>query len=227
MEVTHRIGFHPVLIVDDDPAMQQRLARLLSVYAGTDSSIVFASSVDEARQRLGGTYPALALVDIGLPDASGIELVAWLHAHRPSTTSVVVSAYGDAVTVLTALQAGAIGYLLKERDDDELHIALRSIQQGGAPIDPLVARHILASLAAAPAATQETQPTTDGEATLTPRETEILQLVERGFGNRDIAEHTGLSRFTIEGYTKTIYRKLAVRSRTAAIFEARSRGWLP
>ena len=218
------MGLHPALVVDDDAATQQRLARLLAGHAGTDSTIAFASSVDEALQQLSQSYPALALVDIGLPGASGIELVAWLHEQRPQTLTVVVSAYGDAATVVKALQAGAVGYLLKERDDEELDLALRSIQHGGAPIDPSVARHILALVVNKAADAPDAAPNAD--AALTPRETEILQLVERGMGNRDIAEHTGLSRHTIEGYTKAIYRKLAVRSRTAAIFEARSRGLL-
>jgi DNA-binding NarL/FixJ family response regulator len=220
-----RTGFHPALIVDDEPAVQERLARLLTALTGTESSIALASSVAEARQQLGETYPALALVDIGLPDASGVELVSWLHANRPRTAVVVVSAYADATTVVAALQAGATGYLLKDRDDDELQLAMRSIQRGGAPIDPMVARHILATLPSTSVAGDEPDVATD--ATLTPRETGILQLVERGLGNRDIAEHTGLSRFTVEGYIKAIYRKLAVGSRTAAIFAARSRGLLP
>jgi DNA-binding NarL/FixJ family response regulator len=137
--------------------------------------------------------------------------------------------------VLAALRAGAIGYLLKERDDIELSLALQSIRRGGAPIDPTIARGILAllQLSAGPAAPATSSTEAAGaEAAerpghaLSERESEILRLVARGYSNREIAELTALSRFTIEGHTKAIYRKLAVGSRTAAVFEANSRGLL-
>ncbi|HKR76875.1 MAG TPA: response regulator transcription factor [Rhodanobacter sp.] len=214
------IELDPALIVEDDATTQRRLARLL---AGLGNSgvrdIATAGSIAEAKARIAAQVPRLALVDIGLPDGSGIELIRWLHGHHPDVPTVVVSAWGDEETVLAALQAGAIGYLLKEREDVELELALQSIRRGGAPIDPFVARRILTLLpAAAPAASA-------GHA-LSERETEILGLVARGYSNREIAELTTLSRFTIEGYTKAIYRKLAVNSRTAAVFEAQSRGLL-
>lgn len=76
------------------------------------------------------------LVNIGLPDGNGIELIAWLHVHCPSATSLVVSAWGDEEIVIAALRAGATGYLFKERDVDELRYALQCVQRGGAPIDP-------------------------------------------------------------------------------------------
>jgi DNA-binding NarL/FixJ family response regulator len=165
-----------------------------------------------------------------LPDGNGVELIAWLHEHCPQVTTVVISAFGDEETVLAALRAGAVGYLLKEREDIELRLALQSIQRGGAPIDPFIARRILALLSSPPPPTATAQAderdVLAGENTLSDRESEILQLVARGYSNREIAELTTLSRFTIEGYTKTIYRKLAVRSRTAAVFEAKNLGLL-
>jgi len=216
------VALDPALIVEDDVATQQRLARLLSAAADGDTHIAVASGVAEAKAHIAGQTPAIALIDIGLPDGSGIELIGWLRHHHPDVTTVVISAWGDEDTVLAALQAGAVGYLLKEREDVELELALQSIRRGGAPIDPFVARRILTLLPAAPlpAATSR-----DGHA-LSEREAEILGLVARGYSNREIAELTTLSRFTIEGYTKAIYRKLAVGSRTAAVFEAKSRGLL-
>jgi len=221
------IELDPALIVEDDASTQQRLARLLAGLGGRGvHGISTAGSIAEAKARIAGQVPRLALVDIGLPDGSGIELIGWLHSHHPNMPTVVVSAWGDEETVLAALQAGAIGYLLKERDDVELELALQSIRRGGAPIDPFVARRILTLLPAKPAANSADASPGASADTLSEREVEVLHLVARGLSNREIASATDLSRFTIEGYTKSIYRKLAVNSRTAAVFEARALGLL-
>lgn len=218
------IDLSSALIVEDDRAMQRRLQHLLTELIDADAKITIVGNLAEARAYLGKHATGLALIDIGLPDGSGIDLIAWLHRHRPAVITVVVSAWGHEDTVLAALHAGATGYLLKECEDVELSIALQSIRRGGAPIDPTIARRILALLPCAPATT--TAPATGLRDMLSEREMEILQLVARGHSNREIAELTMLSRFTIEGYTKTIYRKLAVGSRTAAVFEAKSLGLL-
>jgi len=215
-----------VLIVEDDVATQRRLARLLAEQAGDDAGMAIAGDIDAAKAQCAERLPDLALVDIGLPDGCGIELIAWLHASHPQVVTVVVSTWGDEETVLAALQAGATGYLLKERDDVELSLALQSIRRGGAPIDPFVAKRILALLPAPPHAKNAAKPrkaTEPSGAGLSDRELDILSLVACGHSNRQIAELTALSRLTIESYTKNIYRKLAVNSRTAAVFEAKAR----
>lgn len=219
------VELDPTLIVEDDPATQQRFARLLATAVGNTVRVEFANDIAGAMAQLTLSVPGLALVDIGLPDGSGIELIGWLHVNYPNTTTVVISAWGGDEAVLAALQAGATGYLLKEREDIELVLALQSIQRGGAPIDPFVARHILDLLSAPPASVPPAAAVGDGHG-LSEREVEVLGLVARGFSNREIAEQTTLSRFTIEDYTKSIYRKLAVRSRTAAVFAAKAQGWL-
>lgn len=224
------IALSPTLIVEDNAAMRQRLLRLVAGLTGSDAQIATTDSIAGAKALLDESASGLALIDIGLPDGSGIDLIAWLHVHRPQVTSVVISAWGHEDTVLAALRAGAIGYLLKEREDIELSLALQSIGRGGAPIDPNIARRILAllQLSAKPAAgeTEVAEAAVLTEHVLSDRESEILRLVARGYSNREIAELTTLSRFTIEGYTKSIYRKLAVNSRTAAVFEAKAMGLL-
>ncbi|MEO7066880.1 MAG: response regulator transcription factor [Rhodanobacter sp.] len=222
------IDLNPTLIVEDSGLMQRRLRHLLIDLLGTDARITTADSIAAAKAVLNQHATGLALIDIGLPDGNGIELISWMHTQCPQVTTVVISAYGDEETLLAALRAGAIGYLLKEREDVELRLALQSIQRGGAPIDPFIARRILSLLAAPapPPAIRNAALNVAGEHSLTERESEILQLVARGCSNREIAELTTLSRFTIEGYTKAIYRKLAVGSRTAAIFEAKNLGLL-
>ncbi|MES2312420.1 MAG: response regulator transcription factor [Pseudomonadota bacterium] len=224
------IDLSPAWIVEDNPTMRQRLLQLVVSLTGPDARIATADSIAGAKALLDEDASGLALIDIGLPDGNGIELITWLRAHRPRVTSVVITAWGHEDTVLAALRAGAIGYLLKERDDIELSLALQSIRRGGAPIDPAIARGILAllQLPAEPAATvaNETEAAENPAHALSDRESEILRLVARGYSNREIADLTMLSRFTIEGYTKSIYRKLAVRSRTAAVFEAKALGLL-
>ncbi|HEY0661069.1 MAG TPA: response regulator transcription factor [Lysobacter sp.] len=215
------ISLSPALIVEDNPAMQQRLMRLLTDLDSA-ADVTIASSLAEAYAILSRVEFAFVLVDIGLPDGDGRELIARLHRYREHTPILVVSSWGHEDTVLAALRAGAVGYLLKEREDIELTLSLKSVQRGGAPIDPAIARRILALLPTLAAQAQEPSE----EIRLSTRELEVLQLLARGCSNREIADLVSLSRLTIEGYTKAIYRKLAVGSRTAAVFEAQKLGLL-
>ena len=217
------ISLASILIVEDDRVSRQRLVRLLADFVDADARIQDAADLATARTLLQTMPFTLALVDVQLPDGNGIDLIAWMQQHAPQTVSVIVSAWAEEETILAAVKAGAIGYLLKDRDDDELRVSLKSLQRGGAPIDPTIARRILALLPqAAPAET----PAAPASTQLSEREREILKLVAQGFSNREIAELVSLSKLTIECHTRNIYRKLAVGSRTAAVFEARSMGLL-
>lgn len=226
------VSLSPALIVEDDPQMQQRLRHVLATLGCDDAHIAVTDSVAGAQQLLGAHRYSVALVDIGLPDGSGVELIGWLQAHHPGVPAVVISAWRTEEVIFAALRAGAIGYLLKERDDLELAMALRSIEQGGAPIDPTIARRILAWVAAAPApapAPAGARGNAPGDAllsALTPRERKILELVSQGLSNREMAEMLSISRLTVECHTKNIYRKLAVNSRTEAVFQGRRHGLL-
>ena len=166
---------------------------------------------------------ALVLVDLHLPDGDGRELIAQLRAEDPGVGILVVSAWSSEEAILGALRAGATGYVLKERDDMEVMLSIRSVLRGGAPIDPFIARRILELLPASAAPGAASPPP---ENSLSERENEILQLVASGLSNREIAEQLFLSRYTVESRVKRVYRKLAVSSRTGAVHEARSRGWL-
>jgi len=222
------VSLSPTLIVEDEPAMQERLRYVLSTLGCDENRISVTDSVAGARQLLDKQGYGVVLVDIGLPDGSGVELIGWLQAHHPGVPAVVISAWRTEEIIFAALRAGAIGYLLKERDDIELGIALRSIEQGGAPIDPSIARHILAWLAThqPPPAEAAVQTSGKAPAALTRRERKILELVSQGLSNRDMAESLSISRLTVECHTKNIYRKLAVSSRTEAVFEGRRHGLL-
>ncbi|QFZ84305.1 MULTISPECIES: response regulator transcription factor [Variovorax] len=227
LEDVEVVSLSPALVVEDDPAMRERLAYVLSTLGCDEPQIAWADSVAAARSLLEQQHFGVALVDIGLPDGSGVDLIEWMNVHHRLVPAVVISAWRTEAVIFAALRAGAIGYLLKERDDLELSIALRSIEQGGAPIDPAIARRILGWVAAQlPAPPPPFDAPTLAPVALTPRERKILELVSQGMSNRDMAEALSISRLTVECHTKNIYRKLAVNSRTEAIYQGRRHGLL-
>lgn len=215
----------PVLVVEDDPLVSRRLEGLLLLMGYPVEALVFADSLAAARACLAAQPVALALVDLGLPDGSGIDLIADLRADDPGLGILVISAWSTQDAILAALRAGATGYVVKERDDLEVALALRSVLRGGAPIDPFIARRIIEELH--PSQVDPLHAAGDtGAERLSPREHQILGLVADGLGNREIAEQLFLSRYTVECHIKHIYRKLAVSSRTRAVRAARARGIL-
>ncbi|ABF12024.1 DNA-binding NarL/FixJ family response regulator [Cupriavidus metallidurans] len=216
----------PALLVEDDPLVSRRLENLLQQLGYAPDALVLAASLAEARARVTDQPVALALVDLGLPDGSGIDLIAELRAADPGLGILVISAWSTQDAILAALRAGATGYVVKERDDLEVALALRSVLRGGAPIDPFIARRIIEELHPGPSESANAQTPEPSTERLSPREHQILRLVADGLGNREIAERLFLSRYTVECHIKHIYRKLAVSSRTRAINAARSRGLL-
>ncbi len=211
----------PILVVEDDPLIRRRLGSVLINLGYTEEAMIFAESLAQARAYLAQQPVAIALVDLGLPDGNGIELIGEMRSSDPAMGILVISAWSTEDAILASLRAGATGYVLKERDDLEVSLSIRSVLRGGAPIDPFIARRVIAELQpAVPAAVQTP------ETTLTAREAQILQLVAEGLGNREIAEKLFLSRYTVECHVKHIYRKLAVSSRMRAVTEARVRGLL-
>ena len=217
------ISLASILLVEDDIHAQARMTGLLREVAGAAVRVDTAGDIASARAlATGNTAYDLALVDVQLPDGNGVDFVGWLGSQRPALPAVIVSSWAEEGIILQALRNGAIGYLLKNAEDIELAMQLRCLQRGGAAIDPVIARRLLELMPHAPSAHDPAQAVVH----LSPRETEILQLVARGLGNREIAEAIGLSKLTIESHTRNIYRKLEVGSRTEAVFEAKSLGLL-
>ena len=222
----------PVLVVEDEPVFQQRLYESLIHLGYAPDALLFATSLATARARLAQGPVALALVDLMLPDGNGRELIAELRSQEPDLGILVVTAWSSADDILGALRAGATGYVLKEREDFEVMLSIRSVLRGGAPIDPFIARRILQQLpdpaplesgAGEHAATPPSAEVPTSEA-LSKREREILQMVAGGFSNREISERLFLSYYTVETHVKRIYRKLAVSSRAMAVRTALERG---
>ena len=214
----------PLLVVEDEPLIRTRLTTVLHSLGYADDALIFAGTLAEARACLQDQPVAMALVDLGLPDGNGIELIGELRHSDPGMGILVISAWSTEDAILSALRAGANGYVLKERDDLEVTLSIRSVLRGGAPIDPFIARRIIAELQ--PAAGQVPHKEIPPESVLSSREIQILRLVADGMTNREIAESLFLSRYTVECHIKNIYRKLSGPSRTKAVSEARARGLL-
>ena len=217
----------PVLIVEDEYVIQRRLKIILTNLGYNEDVLLFANTVKEAYSIVQQQPIALALVDLGLPDGSGISIIEKIREQDAQALILVVSAWSTQDSLFRAIQAGATGYVLKERDDVEVALAIRSILRGGAPIDPFVAREILKqiSIPTISGTVEQNRPAADQE-TLTQREQEILSLVAQGLSNREIAEQLYVSRYTVESHIKHIYRKLSVSKRTKAVSTARHLGIL-
>lgn len=212
----------PVLIVEDDTFMQTRLQGILLNLGYKHDEIILTDSLKAVKDKVDLSKIAFALVDLGLPDGNGISLIEQLSLVNADIPILVISAWSTEEAILKSIQAGATGYLLKERDDLEVSISIRSVLRGGAPIDPFIARHIMAKIPQTPTTSTETQP----NERLTNREYEILALVATGISNKEIADIVQLSRYTVETHIRHVYRKLSVSTRTKAVNTARQLGIL-
>jgi DNA-binding NarL/FixJ family response regulator len=211
-----------ILLLEDLPQIRQWLKTLL-LHAFPSAKITEAGQVAEALALVRAHRFDLALIDLGLPDGSGVEAVAALKEQQAEALAVVVTIHDDDDHLFPALQAGAFGYLLKEQPRQLFVEQLRRIQQGEPPLSPAIARRVLAQFAAT-AAPSTQAPTPLEDVGLTEREKEVLQRVAKGYTLPEIAIQLQLSRHTIADYVKQIYRKLNVNSRAAAALEAQRLG---
>lgn len=217
----------PVLVVEDEEIIQLRLRQILTELGYKHDELLFAKNVKESIEII-DTHPiSLALVDLGLPDGNGVEIIEKIRSLEGNTMILVISAWSTQESLFSAIKAGATGYVLKERDDAEVLLSIRSILRGGAPIDPFIAREILKQISETEDPAPEQEVIEGAESSiLTNREKEILCLVAQGLSNREIAEQLFVSRYTVESHIKHIYRKLSVTKRTKAVSTARSMGIL-
>ena len=211
-----------ILLLEDLPEIRQWLKTLvMQVFPA--ARVSESARVHDALEQITALRFDLALIDLGLPDGSGVEVVAALRESQPDAQSVVVTIHDDD-HLFPALQAGAFGYLLKEQAKDQLAEQLQRITQGEPPLSPSIARRVIAYFASQartqPAETQPLLPTVS----LTERENEVLLRVAKGFTLPEIGVQLGLSRHTIADYVKQIYRKLNVSSRAEAALEAQRLG---
>ncbi|MGQ3053433.1 MAG: response regulator [Roseateles sp.] len=209
-----------ILLLEDIPEIRAWLKALVKqVFA--NAQITECSRVQDALALVNGQRFTLALLDLGLPDGSGVEVIAALREKQPEVQSVIVTIHDDDEHLFPALQAGAFGYLLKEQSRELLVEQLQRMSGGEPPLSPSIARKVIAYFAA-----QVKKPASPllHEVSLTDRETEVLLRVAKGYTLPEIGVQLGLSRHTIADYVKQIYRKLNVSSRAEAALEAQRLG---
>lgn len=211
-----------VAIVEDDADTRARIGQ--SVRADADLKLIGEyRNAGEAMSGLAQQPPDVLLVDLGLPDMPGLELIRIASKQYPDCEILVFTAFGDETHVLAALEAGARGYLLKGNLVHDIGLDIRDIKAGGSPLSPLIARHLLRRLE--PPKPKDAAALEDIEQ-LSPREREILDAISRGFTYGETAKLMGIGVATVHTHLKRVYRKLSVSSKTEAIFEANKMGLL-
>jgi DNA-binding NarL/FixJ family response regulator len=207
-----------ILLLEDLPEIRVWLRKLvLQVFPM--AKIAESSRVQDALDLSTAVKFDLALIDLGLPDGSGVQVVSKLRDIQPEAQSVVVTIHDDDEHLFPALQAGAFGYILKEQPRELITEQLQRISQGEPPLSPSIARRVMAHFAAK-GRPQNLMPLVS----LTERESEVLLRVAKGYTLPEIGVQLGLSRHTIADYVKQIYRKLNVSSRAEAALEAQRLG---
>jgi len=216
-----------VAIVEDDPDFSRALSAV--VEGAPDMRLTGqAGSQAEGLAMLLGPPADVLLVDLGLPDGSGIEVIRAAARQWPSCSIMVSTNFGDETHVMRSIEAGAAGYLLKDSSPARMGDEIRSLANGGSPISPIIARQVLARFRNAPPPAPKPDPAApDDEAPqLSQREKEVLDYITKGFTVQEIAGLMQLSHFTVKTFVRRIYSKLEVSSKAEAIFEARNHGLL-
>lgn len=208
-----------ILLLEDLPEIRSWLKTLvLQVFP--NAHVSEAARVHDALALVGALPFQLALIDLGLPDGSGVDVVAALQKAQPEAQSVIVTIHDDDEHLFPALQAGAFGYILKEQPREQIIEQLQRISSGEPPLSPSIARRVIAYFAAQAKPQESLMP----HVQLTERESEVLLRVAKGFTLPEIGVQLNLSRHTIADYVKQIYRKLNVSSRAEAALEAQRLG---
>ena len=205
-----------VAVVEDLPELRRSLVERLRLSGRVEVALAVSSgdALLGALPRL-DPLPRLILMDLGLPGRSGIETTREVRQHYPGVDVVVLTVLEDDAQIFAAVQAGAVGYLLKDTPIDRLLDALDDVEQGGVPLSPVVARKLLRMTATAPGPRVPSP-----EVSLTEREREILRLVVEGRTEARVADALGISPHTVRTHLVRVYEKLHVRSRAAAVREA-------
>lgn len=212
-----------VAIIEDDPLLLAHFRDLIEAepdmrFAGS------AGSLKEGMELLEQIENGVLLCDLGLPDGDGIDIVRFAAEQRPALHVLVITIFSDNNHVFSAIEAGAVGYLLKDALPSQFADAIREVAGGGSPINPSIARHLLRSFQQhAPAAAPRPNAATRNSP-LTARETEIIELTAKGLSFGDIAKMLSISTHTVTAHVRKIYQKLAVNSRGEAVYEARQMG---
>ena len=204
-----------VLIVEDVAETRRWLGSIVRD-AFPDAELSEAATLRAAQGLLRGSFD-LALIDLGLPDGSGLDVLRAMRQQQRGALCVVTTVMGDDASIVAALSSGADGYLLKEQPAEVLARQLRQLSLGVPALSPAVARRIMEHF-------RLTGPAAAPDAGLTQRETDVLALIGRGMRNAEVASALGLAETTVAGYIKAIYRKLGISSRAEASWHATRMG---
>jgi len=203
-----------VAIADDHRVVRVGLEQLLATF--DDVERVGSADGGEAAVTLGVTErPDVLLLDLSMPDLDGVEVTRRLASSAPEVRIVVFTSFSDRERIVQALDAGAIGYLLKDAEPDEIHAAIRAAARGEAPLAPKAAAALLADRSTRTPAVE-----------LTAREREVLSLVVAGLANKQIARRLGISEKTVKGHLTNLFSRIGVTDRTQAALWAERTGAL-
>ncbi len=226
-----------IIIVEDEPEFRRRFTQIIDGEP-TMRLVGVAANKREAQVLIDREEFDVMLIDLGLPDGTGIDLIRSVSQRKPDVDIMVVTVFGDEQHVVSSIEAGATGYILKDSTPADVISCIRLLRAGGSPVSPVVARSVLRAIRSRMGGSVAiggntvpggVAPTRAGGAENNPlsaRETEILQLLAKGMSFNEIGEILGISPHTVTAHIKKIYRKLAVHSRGEAVYEASQMGLL-
>ncbi len=206
-----------VLLADDHHLVRAGIRQLFES-AGDLQVVAEAGDGAEAQALIEKHRPDVAVLDIQMPKASGIEVTRWVRAHLPQVGVLILTAYDDDPYVMAVLQAGANGYVLKTARPDDLIQSVRDVNEGKSALDPAITSKLLANVFKTSETTPIEQPT--------DRELDVLRLAARGFTNKAIGVQLGISDRTVQGHLAHIFAKMKVTSRTEAVMRAVQLRWI-
>ena len=205
-------------IVEDNKTLRDGFETLLNRTPGLQC-VCTCATVAEALKKIPKALPDVVLMDIQLPDATGVECTAKLKEQLPGIHIVIVTVYEDSERIFQALRAGACGYLLKRAEPEKVIAAIKEAHEGGVPMTPEIARKVIGQFRGQATAAQQMED-------LSGREREVLELVSKGLSNREVGKTIGCSETTAKWHLKNIMQKLEVTDRTEATRVAVERGIL-
>ena len=200
-------------IVEDNKTLREGFETLLNRTPGFQC-VCTCATVEEALRKIPKAAPDVVLMDIQLPDATGVECTARIKELLPTVHIVIVTVYDDSERIFQALRAGACGYLLKRAQPEKIIIAIQEAHEGGVPMTPEIARKVIGQFRHQTAAAVQVE-------NLSEREKEVLEFVMHGLGNKAIADRLGVTVAAVKWHLQHIYEKLHVHSRTEAALKFR------
>jgi DNA-binding NarL/FixJ family response regulator len=206
-----------VILADDHAVVRAGIRKFLE----SVPDIQVIAEVDDGAQAIEAIQqeePDVAVLDIQMPEKSGIDVTRWVRSNAQSTGVLILTAYDDDPYILAVLQAGANGYVLKTADAEDIIRAVRSVRDGQSALDPTIARKVMAHISGTKLSVPVEQ--------LTDRELEVLELTAKGYTNKAIGVQLEISDRTVQGHLAKIFVKLQAESRTEAVMRAVSMGWL-